>query len=237
MVKMIDEVFERKNFIPDRLVDFGFQKTEKGFSYQANFLDNAFRAVIKIQDGKIDGHVIDLATGDEYFQIDVPAMQGAFVSSVRAGYLEILTDIADRCCQTMPFASPQANRIAELIKQKYRAEPDFPWESEQNRGHGVFRHHYTSKWFGLIMNIKRGLLTDGDDEQRVDVINLKSNTLPVDCRTVFPAYHMNHKYWISVVLDDRLSEAAVMKMIDESFVLTTKNGKKKWKNATDRTAN
>lgn len=70
------------------------------------------------------------------------------------------------------------------------------------------------------MNIKRSLLTKDNDEQFVDVINLKSNSLPIDAKSVFLAYHMNHRYWISVVLDDRLSDDTIMKMIGESFVLT-----------------
>ncbi|MBN2902659.1 MAG: hypothetical protein JTJ09_03670 [Enterococcus sp.] len=35
---------------------------------------------------------------------------------------------------------------------------------------------------------------------------------------------MNHKYWISVVLDDQLDDDNVMRLIDESFRLTGKQG-------------
>lgn len=116
--------------------------------------------------------------------------------------------------------SPAYQTITELIKQKYHVKPDFPWHSKQNQDNGVFRHLDSGKWFGLIMNIKRSLLTKDNGEQFVDVINLKSNSLPIDAKSVFPAYHMNHRYWISVVLDDRLSDDTIMKMIGESFVLT-----------------
>ncbi len=116
--------------------------------------------------------------------------------------------------------SPAYQTITELIKQKYHVKPGFSWHSKQNQDNGVFRHLDSGKWFGLIMNIKRSLLTKDNDEQFVDVINLKSNSLPIDAKSVFPAYHMNHRYWISVVLDDRLSDDTIMKMIGESFVLT-----------------
>ncbi|WP_270360687.1 MmcQ/YjbR family DNA-binding protein [Limosilactobacillus mucosae] len=101
---------------------------------------------------------------------------------------------------------------------------DFPWKSKNNKDNGVFRHLDSNKWFGLIINGRRGLVTKDDDEQNVDIINLKSNTLPVDGKSVFPAYHMNHKYWISVVLDDQLGDDDVMRLIDESFRLTGKQG-------------
>ena len=108
------------------------------------------------------------------------------------------------------------------IYDRYHVAPDFPWQSKSFKAYGVFRHLDSGKWFGLITNIKRGLLTNTDDVQTVDVLNLKSNTLPVDSQSVFPAYHMNHKYWISVILDDQLSDDGLMKMIDESFRLTGK---------------
>lgn len=151
-------------------------------------------------------------------------MRGKFVSSVRAGYLDILGQIVDHCCLTMPSASPQANRIADRIYNQYHFAPDFPWRSKNNKDNGIFRHLDSSKWFGLIINGRRELVTKDDDEQNVDIINLKSDTLSVDGQSVFPAYHMNHKYWISVVLDDQLGDDDVMRLIDESFRLTGKQG-------------
>lgn len=224
MARLIDDVFKNQKFIPEQMSKFGFQKIENTYTYEENFLDDSFRAVVTVKNGKVDGQVIDCSTGDEYYQIDVPAMQGKFVSSVRAGYLDILGQIVDHCCLTMPFASPQTNRIAVRIYDQYHAAPDFPWKSKNNKDNGVFRHPDSGKWFGLIMNGRRGLVTKDDNEQNVDIINLKSDTLPVDGQSVFPAYHMNHKYWISVVLDDQLDDDNVMRLIDESFRLTGKQG-------------
>jgi predicted DNA-binding protein (MmcQ/YjbR family) len=224
MARLIDDVFKNQRFVLEQMSEFGFQKTKDTYTYEENFLDDSFRAVVTVKNGKVDGQVIDCSTGDEYYQIDVPAMQGKFVSSVRAGYLEILERIVDHCCLTMPFASPQANRIADRIYDQYRVMPDFPWKSKSNKDNGVFRHLNSGKWFGLIMNVQRGLVTKNDDEQTVDIINLKSDSMPLDDRSVFPSYHMNHKYWISVVLDDQLDDDDVMKLIDESFHLTGKQG-------------
>ena len=146
------------------------------------------------------------------------------VDNASTAQLDILGQIVDHCCLTMPFASPQANRIAGRIYDQYHVAPDFPWKSRNNKDNGVFRHLDSGKWFGLIMNGRRGLVTKDGDEQNVDIINLKSNTLPVDGQSVFPAYHMNHKYWVSVVLDDQLGDDDVMRLIDESFRLTGKQG-------------
>ncbi|MFR0594388.1 MmcQ/YjbR family DNA-binding protein [Limosilactobacillus mucosae] len=222
MVRLIDDVFKNQKFIPEQMSEFDFQKTGNTYTYEENFLDGSFRAVVTVENGKVNGQVIDCSTGDEYYQVDVPAMQGKFVSSVRAGYLDILGRIADHCCQAVLFASPQANRITAKIYDRYHVAPDFPWQSKSFKAYGVFRHLDSGKWFGLIMNVKRGLVTKNDDEQTVDIINLKSDSMPLDDRSVFPSYHMNHKYWISVILDDQLSDDDLMKMIDESFRLTGK---------------
>ncbi|MGP1597592.1 MmcQ/YjbR family DNA-binding protein [Peptoanaerobacter stomatis] len=37
---------------------------------------------------------------------------------------------------------------------------------------------------------------------------------------MYPGYHMNHKHWISVVLNETLSDNEVMKLIENSFSLT-----------------
>ena len=38
---------------------------------------------------------------------------------------------------------------------------------------------------------------------------------------------MNHKYWISILLDETLSDERIMKLIDISYQLTDKKDKKK----------
>ncbi|MBR2522363.1 MAG: MmcQ/YjbR family DNA-binding protein, partial [Coriobacteriales bacterium] len=38
---------------------------------------------------------------------------------------------------------------------------------------------------------------------------------------IFPAYHMNRKHWITVVLDDTLADEEVARLIETSFELTS----------------
>ena len=55
----------------------------------------------------------------------------------------------------------------------------------------------------------------------VEVLNLRVNNLEkiIDNKTIFPAYHMNKKYWISVILDESVSSEIIEKLIDESYNL------------------
>ena len=163
---------------------------------------------------------------EEYYQLRNEDFDGAYVNSVRTAYRELLEEIASSCCRDVLFASDQANRITELILGEYGVSPDFPWDEDPYNAAGVFRHAESRKWFGLIMNIPIGSLLHNKDKRPVDVINLKLDTDDAErirsIPAVFPAFHMNHKLWISVVLDDTVQDEVVMALVDDSFRLTGK---------------
>ena len=62
--------------------------------------------------------------------------------------------------------------------------------------------------------------------QKIDVINIKcsSETIEklIDYKTFFPAYHMNKKYWMSIVLSDSLDMELFTKLLKESYLLANK---------------
>ena len=223
------KVFSRKRFSTARLAEYGFEDREVCMTLSREFLDGDFTAELMVyENGFVRGRVIDNMEGDEYIPLRLPGASGAFVGSVREAYESLLRDIADKCCTDVAFVSDQSNRIAAAVKEKYSAEPDFPWDEGKYKPAGVFRHADSNKWFGLIMNIDRRLLDKTGDEEPVDVLNLKAdeNKVSVLHRIpgIYPAYHMNHSKWISVVLDNTLADEDVMDLIDESFRLTDMGG-------------
>ncbi len=112
--------------------------------------------------------------------------------------------------------------IFEYVREKYGTDPDYPWAS--NPGYAALRHSVSRKWYGLVMDIPKSRLGINDDSI-ADVINLKCDTLmmgsTVDGRTIFPAYHMNRKYWISVLIEEA-EENELRRLIDMSYSLTSK---------------
>ena len=219
------KIFSRKRFSTRRMDDYGFVNKDACYSLSKEFMDGDFTAEIRVyQNGSVQGRVMDNMIGEEYIPLRMPNYTGAFVGSVRAAYEKLLLDIADKCCSDVAFVSDQSNRIAALILDKYSVEPDFPWDEGTYETSGVFRHGSNNKWFGLIMNIDRRHLEKNAGEEMVDGINLKADENKMialhKIRGVYPAFHMNHSKWISVVLDDTLDDKDVMDLVEESFRLT-----------------
>jgi len=220
------QIFSRKRPVFSKLVGFGFSKTEDGVLFARDFMGGDFTAIVKVsKDGRVCSCAWDNMNDEEYSQVDAEGIVGGYVGDVRMEFERILQNIANNCFEDVLFASDQANRITAKIAELYGVTPDFPWNDDPYSAAGVFRHADTGKWFGLVMRIKRAkLVPSADERELVDVINLKrtgalNEPYPVG---VFPAYHMNHKLWISVLLDDTLDDSNVLSLISASFTATTK---------------
>ena len=237
MRKIEDVVFECKvpNFT--LLEKYGFTKSKTRWTYETDFLDGDFRAVASVDNkGGVTGLVWDVVAEEEYIPLRIEAYDGAFVNTVRSAYEEILIDIADKCCYEMAFANAQANRISQKIYARYGHDPDFPWDDNA----GVFRNPYNNKWYGLIMYIPLSKLTkdEEDNDNYINVINVKIDEADGKVlratRGIYEAYHMNHKSWISVRLDDVIDDDTIMELIDISYGFTLgkvgkrSGGPKKW---------
>lgn len=218
-----EKIFQRKRFVPEAMKTLGFRKTDGGYLYEAAFLSGDFSARVFVTDGgAVSGTVIDCMNGEEYAPLRAERFSGAYVNKVRSAYEELLEKIAAACCREVPFASEQANRITDRIFEQYGVKPDFPWGQSPYDNAGTFRHADSGKWFALIMRIRREQLTRDGDKTPVDVMNLKIDPdEPSPLREgVYPAFHMNHRSWISVTLDDTLSDDAVMALLKTSFRMT-----------------
>ena len=82
------------------------------------------------------------------------------------------------------------------------------------------------------MDINRGKITGNNTkkEEIIDVMNVKLFEEHVQelimLPDFYPAYHMNKKSWISIILDESVSDRKIMQLVEESFQLSHKNGKK-----------
>ena len=214
-----EEIFQRKKVKWDCLCPFGFTVSDLGYDYHTKFMNGDFEAHLHISfDSSISGTVYDRETGEEYTNIRVKSIRGAFVMKVREAYQTILQTIADACFVDKYFISDQANRIAQWISHKYGTVPEFLWE--RTPSDGIFRHSENQKWYGIIMYIPYERLNK-ERQGMIEVLNVKIN--PMERETLlrnegcYPAYHMNKKHWMTVVLDDTLTDQEIITYVESSY--------------------
>ena len=225
MIEFENKIFLKKKFDFEKLKEFGFSFENNTYVYTEDFLNSNFKAVIEISD-VLKGKVIDNNSDEEYIPLRIESFDGDYVCKVREAYKSILKRIADICCTDVFFADDQANRITKFIDETYGVKPDFPWKDDN----GVFRHLDNNKWFSLIMYVSLDALLKNGDNRKLNIINLKIDEAKRDelhqvahfiqQKGIYPAFHMNHKTWISVVLDDTICDDKIMELIQSSFDLT-----------------
>ena len=212
------EIFKR--YIPNnnKLIKYGFKKSNNLYKFSKTFMNNTFRADIVIDDkGQVMGKVVEIEVDEEYTNFRIEGNIGEFVGSVREEYKRILKDIANKCFEKEYFIYEQTNRITKLINEKYEVSPEFLWDKFP--GYGVFRNTRSNKWFGIIMNIDISKIIS-DKSGEIEVLNVKldddiQNYLCVE--GIYPSYHLSKKSWISIILDDTLSDKEIIDLIDISY--------------------
>ena len=212
------DLFKRSTLIPDKLLSFGFVKEGNIYKYSTKIMNDKFRVDIEVNEDVIHGKIYDLSTNDEYTNFRIEDF-GAFSNTVREKYIEVLKNIRNNCFVSKYFIGSQSNRIANMIVKNFNCEPEFLWE--KNPGYGVFRNTPSDKWFAIIMNIDKSKVVSKSSGE-VEVINVKSddNTeIYLKKKGIYPAYHMNKKSWITIILDDTLSDEEILNIISASYDL------------------
>jgi len=213
-----NEVFKRFSVNCNKLENYGFKKEKNKYVFEKNFLNNDFKAIITINSkGIVTGKVIENELNEEYMLFRTEAI-GEFVSRVREAYKELLLDIRNNCFEANYFIFDQTNRINNYIKKKYCNDPEFLWESSP--GAGVYRNPINNKWYGIVMNVNYSKL-DSNKNGEVEVINIKLDELEIKDllkqKGFYKAYHMNKVSWISIILNDTLSDEIICSLIDKSY--------------------
>jgi len=108
--------------------------------------------------------------------------------------------------------------ITSYIHREYAIEPEHPWMKSPS--HMTFKVKEEGKWFALILQVKRKTLgLEGEGE--VDILNIKADesfiAIASKNKGYLPAYHMNKRHWMSILLDGTIKMEDVFDHIDQSY--------------------
>ena len=215
------EIFKSYQFNKEKAHAYGFVENGEVWTYSCQILQGDFFMTVSITPDNVSFLVFDQETGDLYPQVHMKSMRGSFVGSVREACLEILYQIRKACFDVQDFIFPQTKRIIDKIQEKYGNQLEYLWEKSPDTA--VLRHEDNQKWYALVMRIPWDKLEKGR-EGLVEAVNLKHDQVAdlLSQKGIYPAFHMNKRYWLSLALDDSLQDEEVIELIERSWNLTVK---------------
>lgn len=200
------------------LLAYGFTNENNVYVYKKSLNITDFYIVFKISEVLFEIKVFDLFD-EEYVPFNIQSSNGSFVSNIKKEADQMINDIIEHCLIKVDVKE----MVFDYIDKKYNIFPEYPWPKSPNNG--TFKTLKSNKWFMVTMKIPYTTLKI-NKSGNVDVMNVKC--LPekveelIDFVSFFPAYHMNKKYWISVLLTKNTSFELIKSLIDESYQLVEK---------------
>ena len=215
------EIFNSYQFNKEKAKDYGFVENGEVWIYSCQILQGDFSMTVSITPDNVSFQVFDQETGDLYPQVHMESMRGSFVASIREACLEILYQIRKACFDVQDFICPQTNRIMAQVQKKYSHQLEYLWEKSPDTA--VLRHEDNQKWYAVVMRIPWDKLEKGR-EGLVEAVNIKHDQVAdlLSKKGIYPAFHMNKRYWLSLALDDSLQDEEVIELIERSWNLTVK---------------
>ena len=213
-----NEIFDKNIFNSKLAIAYGFSKVGDYYILQSDIDVENFNAIVKIDKVSFEVNVIELPFNEEYILFNVLDSKGKFVSKIRTKVNELIEDIVKNCFKSLDYRK----LLLDYVKEKYGTIPEEPWE---DNNHATIKTSNSKKWYGIFMSIPYktlGLERNG----KIDILNVKLNPelieSLIDKKHFFPAYHMNKKYWITILLDSDTDVNLVKSLIDKSFKLVEK---------------
>ena len=216
---MLYHLLEQYDIDCKRAIAYGFSRTEAGLELKKELPSVGLYAVFVIAGKSFEVNVFDADTDEEYLPFNVLDNITGFVTGIREQVEDLVQEIKEKCL----LNSNMKLRLMEYCERKFGTEPEAPWEDSPDAY--TFKTAKRNKWYALFMTIpykSLGLVAKG----ALDVVNIK---LPpekvldlIDRVHFYPAYHMNKKHWITIVLDKEVDEPLVQQLLDESYGLVEK---------------
>jgi len=207
---------EKYNFSKEQLLQFGFKEEAEKLIYRQEILDMSFLIEIVFVDSQLLVEVYDLEFDEVYSLYSVDSAVGETVQNIREHVENLLRSILGLADQSGKISS-------EVIDycNKYGGNHVNPFKKHLDILAFV---NEKNKWYALLSDVEYNKLNKNTDiTTKVKILNVKyptDNILDIiDNQNIFPAYHMNKKHWISIVLDKNIKLETIKELIDISYSL------------------
>lgn len=208
-----------------KLKQYGFKKNNDKYSYSVNIMNGDFTLNIDIiNENEIRTELIEKAFNEPYTLHLVEDAQGTFVGQIREQYEKIIDEIKEKCFEIKAFEWEYSYKILDYAKEKYNSPAEYLWEKFPRNA--VCRRQDNEKWYFALLSVqgsKIGLKTD----EIIELVDLRVPFAEVPNLlkqpNIYPAYHMNKKHWITIILDGSMSLDEIYKFIDRSYELAKKS--------------
>ncbi len=213
-----DEIYLNYSINEEKLCSYGFVVKDGKLVYTKRMQQDSLKIIVEY-DGAIHGRIIDLDVGGDYTNFRRTDASG-YSAGIRKQFEDLLFDIREKCYRNLYFKSGQARRINEYIFNTYDGSPDFLWPNIPS--YGAYRRGNSKKWYAIIGSVPLYKLDHTTDSRKeVEVINVKADSGKIKELLVqkgyYPAFHMNKKCWVSIILDDTLTDKVICTLVDDSY--------------------
>lgn len=214
-MKIID--VEKYNFSKEKLLQYGFKEEAEKLIYRKEILDSSFSIEIVFVNSQLMIEVYDLEFDEIYSLFSVDSAVGETVQNIREHVEKLLSSIlglADESGKiSLEVIDYCNNKYGENHVNPLKKHPDIlAMVNEKN------------KWYSLFLDVEYNKLNKNTDiTTKVKILNVKypaDKILEIiDNKNIFPAYHMNKKHWISIVIDKNIKLKTIKELIDISYSL------------------
>ena len=202
----------------DKLLAFGFSEADDSLVLKKEIADGQFYAEIRLSDKSLCADVFETSTNEKYVLFNVASAHGSFVGQIRGEVQNVIEEIRTNCFISRDIKE----KYLDFLHSCFNVLGDTPWVEQGDNSSTVYRCP-NNKWFALLMQIKFKNLGFASEES-VWAVNLKAENVEAitDKKSIFPAYHMNKKYWITVLLTAVTDFDKLCELTKKSYALVQK---------------
>lgn len=211
----VNNVFNKYILKEDKLLKYGFKQINGQYFFKRELENKELYAEFIVTNTIFDVKVFESGK-EEYLPFYIKKAAGNYIAKVKKEVNLMIEDILMQCFESCDLK----DKLLAYVKEKYGTVLDFPWKNDP--ASGTLKTSITNKWYGLFMSVPYKCLKI-EKEGRINILNVKNKPEKIksliDNEHYFSAYHMNKKYWITVLLDNTLEIEQVKTLLDESYQL------------------